>query len=128
MTLRERTAAERYVQVGPDELIVRRGGARAWVLDRLEDGVVLGEPLPRPLVARAEGKVTGALLDPEVELLGLERRVEREVVERVVRADLEVRRQQRVVLHVLANIGKVDDGFDAERIRLSGGANAGEQD
>lgn len=127
VTLGERTAREREVEVGPDELVVGRRGARAGVRDLLEDCVVVGQTLPRPRVAGTEGEVAGLVLDPEVELLLLERRIQGEVIERVVRGDLEVRRQQRVVLHVLADVREVDDGLDAEGLGLVRGADTREE-
>ena len=127
MTLRERTTAERDVEVRPDELVMGRLRSSAGIGNILEDRVVVGETLPRPRIARAESEVTRAIVRPECELLRLEGRVERQVVERIVRGDLEVCGQERVVLHVLADIREVNNRLDAECPRLVRGANTGEE-
>ncbi len=106
---------------------MRRRRARTRILSGAEDGIIARKTTPCPLVARAEGEVATAIALPERELLCLKRRVRDEVVERVRGVDFVVGRQERVVLHVLSDIGRVNDGRDPESLRLCSGADTGEE-
>jgi hypothetical protein len=85
-----------------DELVMRRSRTGGRVSVALEDGIVLREAQPCRLAMAAIREDTGLILHPLVEF-GLDGRWGQPGLDRVVRLDLELVRQQGVICHVLAD-------------------------